>query len=161
MICYYPGMGSGAEIDNRDVAQEKAERDVKTRILNYGGTNALTVEEAAEKIGTEPQGIRTMVESGVILGLTDADDQLLVPSWQFLGERVQVIPEVPYYAAIAEDPWGIAGILTKSQPSLDGKVPIDVFRERDSKDVQRTRRFMKELVSDLYGLDESENLRVS
>lgn len=106
----------------------------REQIANWGGRRALTSAQAMEFVGlTTRQGLSRRRHLRKLFGLPLGERRYVYPQWQFTqgGALVPGLSEI-LQAAPAYDPWGVADLLTSSQPSLGGREPIEVLREGDT-----------------------------
>lgn len=135
------------------ITEEQAKTPVLQRILNHGGRPPFTLDQTTRFLGVPIDRVKAMVEDGSLVALPVGDADM-IPSWQFHTDRPEASEEVTAIASLfPNDAWGIAGMITRSQPGLGNKVPVDELRSEDPDRVARALRFSKALVEDIYGLE--------
>lgn len=80
--------------------------------------SALTVEQAAQKLGVTPGRIRQRISAGV-LAVVRRREGYLLPAWQFYDEGV--VPHLKQVLSVADDvhPVTLQGFMTTPNPDLE------------------------------------------
>ncbi|MDO8515688.1 MAG: hypothetical protein Q7S28_00360 [bacterium] len=127
---------------------EKKMAILRRQILNYGGASPYDELRVMKLLRVRsPQELGVLWRQGKLLCLprdgwgpfNDGSIELLYPRWQFgaKGKLLQGLEEIILVAALLDDPWGVADILTSPQKIFNGRTPIDMLRDGDTSDVVR------------------------
>jgi hypothetical protein len=100
-------------------------------IANWGGSAALTPAETMKRLGLGTrQGLSRRRHARQLFGLPLGERRYVYPRWQF-GRGGALVPGLAEVLALApaDDPWGVADLLTSRQHTLDDRSPIEALRE--------------------------------
>jgi len=106
--------------------------DDRESIANFDGHMALTASEAMTRLRLTRQGMAERRKAGTLLGLPLGPREVIYPAWQFDFRRPDHLVRDVLRATSRDDPWGIGDKLTSSQPSIGGRVPIEVLRSGEA-----------------------------
>jgi hypothetical protein len=125
----------------------------RKEILSFGDHHALSTREVQSLIGVRTrQAVALRRHTHRLLGLPVGPRTFRYPAWQFdLQQRAQIVSGLAdiLETAPADDPWGVADILTTRQRELGDRIPITALRESagSAQVVQQVR----EIVAATYG----------
>ena len=128
--------------DNPDAVSLSAAQDA---LLEQAG-GALSLKEAAGRLGISKQGLHKRIYTGTALGMKKGDeDEILVPSIQLVKDRngTKVLDGVGTVAKLfketAAGPWSALQFLIEKDPNL-GRTPIEALKDGQVKQVEHAAR---------------------
>lgn len=125
-----PGLPDVSRDELRAAAARNEARSWQARAELYA--TGLTRDEAADRIGVQPNQVTNLLGDGKLLAL-DGPDGLRLPAWQFHAEarrgRLDGIDRVA--GAFPGRVLGLSSWMTTADPSLGGRTPREALLDGD------------------------------
>ncbi|MDM0067055.1 antitoxin Xre/MbcA/ParS toxin-binding domain-containing protein [Variovorax sp. J31P207] len=114
--------------------QAAVDAGAAARTRMFKGADMLSSDRIAEILGVTRETINTRRKGGELLGLTHGGRIVRYPSWQLEGPVASAMPALMDIFKDF-DPWAMYLFLTRSNPNLDGVIPLDLLRAGDMQSV--------------------------